>query len=329
MCRTGDLGRYLPDGTIEYVARADQQLKIRGFRVEPGAIESVLRGHPGVEAAVVVGQEAVPGERRVVAYVVARAPAPSVGELQQRVKERLPAYMVPSAFVLLDALPLTPTGKLDRLALRQPDSGLPNRLEEAVGPRTPTEEVLADIWAEVLGIERVGIRDDFFVLGGHSLLVMQAVSRIRQALGVDVPFETVFDSPTVAELGAVVDRLAGRPGLEDAGAGPRSPTEAVVAGIWAQVLKLERVGVHADFFELGGHSLLATQLISRVRAELRVDLPLRSLFEAPTVAGLAAEIAHRQEKAESDQAMQLRELEDLSEDEAQRLLDGELREGNR
>ncbi len=207
MCRTGDIGRYMADGAIEFVAREDQQLKIRGFRVEPGEIESILRGHPGVEAAVVVGQEAAPGERRVVAYIVPRAPAPSVGELQQHVKERLPAYMVPSAFVLLDALPLTPTGKLDRLALPRPDSGLADRLEAPVSPRTPTEEVLAGIWAEVLGVERLGVHDDFFALGGHSLIVTQAVSRIRRALAVEVPFEAVFDAPTVAELGVVVDRF--------------------------------------------------------------------------------------------------------------------------
>ena len=212
ICRTGDLGRYMPDGTIEFVSRMDQQVKVRGFRVEPGEIEQVLRGHPAVEAAVVVGQDAPLEEMRLVAYVVPRGPGPTPAELQQRVKERLPAYMVPSAFVMLDALPLTPTGKIDRLALPRPDHGVPTRPQAPVSPRTPTEEVLAGIWAEVLGVERVGIHDDFFALGGHSLIVTQAVSRIRRALAVDVPFEVVFDSPTVAELGAVVDRFAAQGG---------------------------------------------------------------------------------------------------------------------
>lgn len=212
MCRTGDRGRYLPDGGIEIVARMDQQLKIRGFRVEPAEIESVLRGHPGVAAAVVVGQEVEQAERRIVAYVVPRAPAPDVAELSQLVKDRLPGYMVPAAFVLLDALPLTPTGKVDRRALPPPGSGVSHRPEPSIAPRTPTEEVLAGIWAEVLGLERVGIHDDVFALGGHSLIVTQAVSRIRRALAVEVPVEMVFDSPTVAELGVAIDHFAAQGG---------------------------------------------------------------------------------------------------------------------
>ena len=213
MCRTGDRGRYLPDGSIEIVARMDQQLKIRGFRVEPEEIESVLRGHPGVAAAVVVGQEVDQGERRIVAYVVPRIPAPDVAELSQLVKDRLPGYMVPSAFVLLDTLPLTPTGKVDRRALPPADSGLSHRGPEvSIAPRTPTEEVLAGIWAEVLGLDRVGIHDDVFALGGHSLIVTQAVSRIRRALAVEVPVEMVFDSPTVAELGIAIDHFAAQGG---------------------------------------------------------------------------------------------------------------------
>jgi amino acid adenylation domain-containing protein len=212
MCRTGDRGRYLPDGSIEILARMDQQLKIRGFRVEPGEIESVLRRHPGVAAAVVVGREIEQGERRIVAYVVPRAPYPEVAELSQLVKDRLPGYMVPSAFVLLDALPLTPTGKVDRMALPQVGSHLSQHPEVSIAPRTPTEEVLAGIWAEVLGLDRVGIHDDVFALGGHSLMVTQAVSRIRRALAVEVPVEMVFDSPTVAELGIAIDHFADQAG---------------------------------------------------------------------------------------------------------------------
>ncbi|HEX6408292.1 MAG TPA: non-ribosomal peptide synthetase, partial [Gemmatimonadales bacterium] len=213
MCRTGDRGRYLPDGSIEILARMDQQLKIRGFRVEPEEIESVLRGHPGVAAAVVVGQAVDQGERRIVAYVVPRIPTPDVAELSQLVKDRLPGYMVPWAFVLLDKLPLTPTGKVDRRALPPPDSGLSHRRPEvSIAPRTPTEKVLAGIWAEVLGLDRVGIHDDVFALGGHSLIVTQAVSRIRRALAVEVPVEMVFDSPTVAELGVAIDHFAAQGG---------------------------------------------------------------------------------------------------------------------
>jgi amino acid adenylation domain-containing protein len=208
MFRTGDRGRYLPDGSIEFIARSDHQLKIRGFRVEPAEIESVLREDPGVASAVVVGQDVGSGERRVVAYVVPRQPAPSVADLSQRVKRQLPAYMLPSAFVLLPALPLTPNGKIDRRALPRPENGLPARLEQFTPPRTPTEEVLVQIWAEVLGIEQVGVHDDIFALGGHSLIVTKAVSRIRRALAVELPIETVFDLPTVAQLGTAIDDLA-------------------------------------------------------------------------------------------------------------------------
>jgi amino acid adenylation domain-containing protein len=212
MCRTGDLGRYLQDGTIEFVARVDQQLKIRGFRVEPGEIESALREHPGVEAAIVVGQEAPSGERRVVSYIVPRAPAPNVADLQEWVTERLPWYMVPSVFVFLEALPLTARGKIDRSALPELNFDQSRRVVPSAGPRTATEEVLAKIWAEVLGIERVGVHDDLFALGSHSLIVTQAVARIRRALTVELPVETVFESPTVAELALMIDRLVAHGG---------------------------------------------------------------------------------------------------------------------
>ena len=176
--RTGDFARYLPDGNIEFLGRRDQQLKIRGFRIELGEIEATLSRHPAVRQSVVaasggIGGEpaAVPGAgRRLVAYVVPKEmPWPGVSELRGFLKERLPEYMLPSAFVLLDGLPLTPAGKVDRGALPAPDQLRPELEKGFVAPRTPIEAKLAEIWASVLRLEQVGIHDDFFELGGHSL----------------------------------------------------------------------------------------------------------------------------------------------------------------
>ena len=199
--RTGDLGRYLPDGNIEFLGRLDHQVKLRGFRIELGEIEAVLGQHLRLRTSVVAAREDAPGDKRLVAYVVPdQDPAPSASELRRFLQTKLPEYMVPSAFVTLEALPLTPNGKVDRRALPAPDpSGF--RAENAyVEPRTPVEEQLAGIWEEVLGLERVGIHDDFFELGGHSLLATRVVSRVRGALWVELPLRYLFETPTVAGL---------------------------------------------------------------------------------------------------------------------------------
>ncbi|HEV2733446.1 MAG TPA: non-ribosomal peptide synthetase, partial [Longimicrobiaceae bacterium] len=217
--RTGDLGRRLPDGALEFVGRADFQVKVRGFRVEPGEVEAVLRAHPAVREAVVTAPEDGRGERWLAAYVVAAegAEAPAPGELRGWARERLPEYMVPAAFAALERLPLTPSGKVDRLALPAPE-----RVESAaVAPGTPTEEVLAGIWAEVLGTDAVGARDDFFALGGHSLLATRVMARVREAFGVEVPLRALFEAPTL-------EGLAGRiEALRSASAGVAPPMERV------------------------------------------------------------------------------------------------------
>ncbi len=201
--RTGDLARYLPDGNIEFVGRVDDQIKVRGFRVEMGEVEAVLTKHPTVRQSVMVAQEDEPGEKRLVAYVVvptAQQQEPTTSELHGYLKERLPEYMVPSAFVVLEALPLTPNGKVDRRALPAPDpSSL--RVENAYeAPRTPLEEALAGIWEEVLGLEWVGIHDDFFELGGHSLLATRVVSRLCHTFQVELSLSSLFEEPTVVQL---------------------------------------------------------------------------------------------------------------------------------
>ena len=199
--RTGDRARFLPDGRIEFLGRVDQQVKIRGFRVEPGEIEATLLRHPGVRQAAVVVQGAL-DDLRLAAYVVA-SPQPSAEELRSFAGEWLPEYMIPSAFVMLDALPLTASGKVDRQALPDPATSNLRPGHEHVPPRTEVEHEIAEIWQELLGVEEVGVTDDFFALGGHSLLATQMITRIRRHHG-NVPLRALFVAPTIAALAEAV-----------------------------------------------------------------------------------------------------------------------------
>jgi amino acid adenylation domain-containing protein len=203
--RTGDLVRYLPDGNLEFIGRIDTQVKVRGYRIELGEIEAVLLSHPAVRSAVVVAREEEAGDKRLVAYVVGETESVAVIELRAYLKEKLPEYMMPSAFVMLDALPLTANGKVDRRALPAPERGRAEGGNEYVAPRTPVEEMVAGIWSEVLGVERVGVNDNFFELGGHSLLATQVISRLKESLRVEVTLDKMFESPTVAAVAAVVE----------------------------------------------------------------------------------------------------------------------------
>jgi amino acid adenylation domain-containing protein len=213
--RTGDLGRYRPDGLVEPMGRADQQVKVRGFRVELGEVEGALASHPTIREAAVIAREADAGDRRLVAYwVPAEGSAePDAASLRLHLKALLPEYMVPSAYVRVERLPLTANGKLDRRALPEPEPVATDARPAA--PSTPTEEILAQIWAEVLRIESVGVDDDFFALGGHSLLATRLLWRVQNALGVVLPLRAVFEGPTVAQLAARVEemRRAGLPVL--------------------------------------------------------------------------------------------------------------------
>ncbi|HEU4835901.1 MAG TPA: amino acid adenylation domain-containing protein, partial [Pyrinomonadaceae bacterium] len=203
--RTGDVGRYLEDGNIECRGRIDHQVKIRGFRVEPGEVEAVLVQHPRVSAAAVDAQADGAGNLRLVAYLTPDVmPGPTTEELRVFMKQRLPQHMVPSIFVTLDQLPLNANGKLDRKALPEPE--LSGR-EQYAGPRTPVEELLAGIFAEVLKLERVGRDENFFELGGHSLLATQVVSRVQLAFVVELPLRALFETPTVAGLAGQIEQL--------------------------------------------------------------------------------------------------------------------------
>ncbi len=218
--RTGDVVRWRRAGELEFVGRADDQVKVRGFRVELGEIEDVLLRHPAVRDAVVAAREDEPGRTRLVGYVVAAGEAPTAAGLRAHLKAELPEHMVPAAFVVLDALPRTGSGKVDRRALPAPEApGAP--AESYVAPETEAERRLAGIWAEVLRVERVGIRDDFFVLGGHSLLATQVVARVRQAFGAELPLRAIFERPTVAELAVLLPA--------DAAAAEGAPDDAIAA----------------------------------------------------------------------------------------------------
>jgi aryl carrier-like protein len=211
--RTGDLARFLADGTLEFNGRIDQQVKIRGHRIEPGEIEAALRAHPGVrECAVVARRDSAGGETRLVAYLV---PADGVllaaGDLRSFLLGRLPEPLIPSAFVPLERLPLTPNGKLDRRALPSPDAGRLGTGAAWVAPRSGLERIIAGLWQEVLRVERVGVQDNFFELGGTSLGVAQVHSRLREALGRDLSLVDLFRHPTV---GALARHLA--PAAEEA-----------------------------------------------------------------------------------------------------------------
>jgi len=204
--KTGDLVRWLPDGNIEYLGRIDQQIQLRGFRIELGEIESVLGQHPQLREVVLSIYEPAPGDKRLVAYVVAHGPAaPTLSELQDFLKPQLPEFMIPSAFVFLDELPLTPNGKLDRNALPMPDMNRQELDVDFIAPRSQVEKQLAEIWRDVLRINRIGIHDNFFDLGGQSLLAMQVITRVSEQLSVEIPLARLFEMPTIADLAKLIE----------------------------------------------------------------------------------------------------------------------------
>jgi amino acid adenylation domain-containing protein len=205
--KTGDQARYRPDGAIEYIGRADSQVKVRGYRIELGEIEAALGANKAVEEAVVTVREDTPGDKRLVAYVVPREGSDdwSIPAARSYLRENLPEYMIPSSFVLIEKLPLTPNGKIDRLALPAPEQARPEMDTLYVAPRTEIEEAMAAIWADVLAVHRVGVYDNFFELGGHSLLMTQLLSRISEAFGVEISLRSLFEFPTLEEMTNLVN----------------------------------------------------------------------------------------------------------------------------
>ncbi|QMS88318.1 amino acid adenylation domain-containing protein [Nostoc edaphicum CCNP1411] len=208
--KTGDLARYLSDGNIEYLGRIDNQVKIRGFRIELGEIEAVLSQHQNVQVSCVIAHEDTPGEKRLVAYIVPHPQVtPTVSVLRQFLAKKLPAYMVPNAFVMLESLPLTPNGKVDRRALKAPSNT--SNLDKFVQPRNQLELQLVQIWSKILKVDKVGVQDNFFDLGGHSLLAPYLMTQIKQQLGKDVTLTNIFQNPTIEQLATIVQKGADDP----------------------------------------------------------------------------------------------------------------------
>jgi acyl carrier protein len=206
--KTGDLARFLPSGEIAFLGRTDEQVKIRGYRIEPAEIVKVLDEHPAVQTSAVIAREVEPGDKRLVAYLVSEPNSKATHtELRNFVASHLPEYMIPSVFITLDNLPLNSSGKVDRAMLPAPDSSNTLRDSTFVAPRNPIEERVAAMLASLLDLGQVSVQDNFFLLGGHSLLGTQLIARMRDAFGIDLSLKSLFDSPTAAELSSEVERL--------------------------------------------------------------------------------------------------------------------------
>jgi thioesterase domain-containing protein/acyl carrier protein len=264
--RTGDLVRWRADGNLDFLGRLDHQVKIRGFRVELGEIEAILGRHSRVREVVVVAREDVPGEKRLVAYIVPRGKLPelTVSELRDYLHEKAPDYMVPSAFVMVKELPQTPNGKIDRKELPAPDAERPRLDHEYVGPRTQLEETLAEIWAEALNLRTVGIHDNFFDLGGHSLLAVKLFTRVENVFGKKLPLATLFEHPSIAGVARILQQ-------------PRRPNEQ------GALVKIHGAGARPPLFftpSAGGEALFLKPLACHLGA----DQPIWS-FQIPEEGG--------------------------------------------
>ena len=201
---TGDLGRMLPDGCLEHLGRKDFLVQIRGYKVDVAEIETALLDLPTIEQAVAMAQKDHHGNHRIVAYIVSAQQPPTITELRGFLKGKLPDYMLPASFVILDSLPQTPNGKVDRLALPAPGSGRPDLGNTFVPPRSPVENKLSEIWAAVLGLDQVGIQDNFLDLGGDSLLASQVIARVIKTCKVEVPLRSLWESPTIADMAVII-----------------------------------------------------------------------------------------------------------------------------
>jgi amino acid adenylation domain-containing protein/FkbM family methyltransferase len=253
--RTGDLARCRADGTIEFLGRSDHQVKIRGYRVEPSEIETALRDVPGVNEAVVVTGETQLGHKQLLAYFVGEDSASlTQAMLRGALKQTLPEYMVPAAFVKLDHMPLTRSGKIDRRALPEPSQVEDGPLQGLVRPRNPVEGVVAEVWASILGIELAGVTENFFDMGGHSLAATRVVSRLRQLFGVELPLRTLFENPTVETLSASIEadlkigRRAVRPRITSGDRTGSIPLSFAQQRMWF----LNRMAPSASAYHLGG-----------------------------------------------------------------------------
>ncbi len=253
--KTGDLARYLADGNIEFVGRIDEQVKIRGFRIEPGEIEAALAQHPSLRETVVVAREDDTGNKRLIAYIVPDQPGcPNDHTLRSFLKQRLPEYMLPTHFVSLNNLPLTPSGKIDRKALPHPAQFSPQRQRVYVEPRSPTEEVLAAIWSEVLNTTRVSVHDDFFELGGHSLLAIRLLAQLREECQLELSVRQLFEAPTIAGLAAKIETTR-----REEGARARDKRQ------WSHLIEIQRGTFNEPVFIIPGGGGAEPDLLKHFR----------------------------------------------------------------
>ena len=307
--RSGDLARYRPDGTIEFVGRLDDQLKIRGFRIEPGEIEYALCQHPAIREAVVIAVEPTPNHQVLVAYLVFRPNAPPITEtIRAFLGSSLPEYLLPTKFIPVDTIPLKSNGKIDKSRLPPAFPASQNLPDESL---TQTQAWLTPIWQATLKATTGGLDDNFFELGGSSLSAIQLLARIHQVVGHSLTLKQLFEQPTVRRLSAYLDRLhltQPTPGLSPALAQAEKPADqtrrplsagsllsdqplpvvqAALVSIWQVTLNRSVVGLDDSFFEFGGSSLLAMQLLARIHLQLGWSLPMKALFDQPTVRGLS------------------------------------------
>jgi amino acid adenylation domain-containing protein len=291
--RTGDRVRWRSDGALEFLGRVDQQIKLRGFRVEPGEIEAALSRHPMVRECAVVVRDDLPGGRALVAYVVPGSPsARLVPEIRSYLRDRIPQYMIPAVFVVLDALPLSPNGKVARRALPPPNGVRPEQDVFFVPPRTPVEKALAGIWRELLGIDSVGMDDNFFDLGGHSLLALKLFAEIERIFERRLPLSTLFQAPTVGKLAEIIERGSGEldAGVVVLQAGRRYPPLFVVHGVDGHVMDYRELVSKLDpdqpvyGFEVptgsNGEPVLSTveELAARYLRQMRARQPVGPYF---------------------------------------------------
>ena len=274
--RTGDAGRHLPEGVIQFIGRLDEQVKISGFRIEPGEIEAALETHPSVTTAVAVVDQETPHEKRLIAYVVAKENtlSPGVDELRAYLKERVPEYMTPAAFVMLDALPLTPHGKIDRAALPAPRANADRPAGQYVAPRNAIEQQLVAIWEELFKTNPIGVRDNFFEMGGHSLLLMMLVARIEERLGERVAMADLFSGPTIENLAELLSQH-GRTSLTSVivpmqTSGTRPPLFGLHPGseeVWCYTELVRRLGTDQPFYGVQARPLDAAGLVKHTELE--------------------------------------------------------------
>jgi amino acid adenylation domain-containing protein len=291
--RSGDLVRYRPDGVLEYIGRVDDQVKIRGHRVEPGEIAMILASHPQVSEAVVDVQPGPDGEGRLVAWLVPTpGGSPTARQMREWLGGKLPGYMIPSAFLMLDAIPRSPNGKLDRAALHRAGQRQPQLAREYVAA-TPLEAELAKLWCQALKLEQVDPQESFFDLGGDSLAAMRLMVAIQQHFGVDLPLQTIFQAPSVCLLSEHLAELARGSSAADTSSGrraPRTATERRLIAIWENLLAIHPIGVRDSFFALHPHPALFDRMLAEVRTAFGVfaeGLPVGKLLDNPTIETLA------------------------------------------